>query len=156
MNNFKGELSQLDSISTSNLDLWTQLRLDPPSSAASAWRVTSMLSTLDSIRGALPHSPSESPTRPSSSSYTTSPTHYRRTRQNTSPLRTRSGPVESSLTYRNLSSSGSSSACALRVLHWSTASSSEPSLIPTVVAVDGARICKCYYEFPKSTSSPPT
>ncbi|GAW00510.1 sec7-like domain belongs to guanine nucleotide exchange factors [Lentinula edodes] len=63
-------------------------------------------------------------------------------RQSLSPLRSRSGPAES-LTYSNLPSphlTGASSARGLRVIHRSTASSSEPSLIPTVVAADGARI----------------
>ncbi|KIK67463.1 hypothetical protein GYMLUDRAFT_217799 [Collybiopsis luxurians FD-317 M1] len=192
LNDFKGELSQLDPISTSNLDLRDPTtparrtrsntdssvlsrngggepdskrtssilsaptvtlqppfraydeeandKLNPPSSAASARRVTSMLSTLDPIHVPSLHSPSESPTRASSSSDTTNPTHNRMTRQNLSPLRTRSGPVESSSTYGNLPSPGPSSARGLRVLHRSTASSSEPSLIPTVVAADGARI----------------
>ncbi|KAF5393541.1 hypothetical protein D9757_000553 [Collybiopsis confluens] len=182
LNDFKGELSQLDPITTSNLDLRDPStparrarsntdgpvlfregggaeaqsrrassvisapvltlqppfrtydeeansdRLSPLSSATSARRVSTMISSLEPSPG--------SPIRPSSASSGAS----RMTRQNLTPLRSRSGPVDSSSTYGNLPSPNSSSARGLRVIHRSTASSSEPSLIPTVVAADGTRI----------------
>ncbi|KAJ3936950.1 MAG: hypothetical protein NXY57DRAFT_32129 [Lentinula lateritia] len=188
---FKGELSQLDPITVSNLDLrdpstparraallnphtngYSQggqdsdskhasmmptVTLQPPfrteetapeldvrsvPPSPSAHRVSTVLSNLDPATN--PRNLSlQTSLRSSSGSAAGGTTSARNMhRQSLSPLRSRSGPAES-LTYSNLPSphlTGASSARGLRVIHRSTASSSEPSLIPTVVAADGARI----------------
>ncbi|KAJ4483460.1 hypothetical protein J3R30DRAFT_1783685 [Lentinula aciculospora] len=115
-------------------------RRNPPS--FSAHRVSTMLSTLEPA--ANPRNLSLQTSLQSSSGLVGGATISARkmNRQSLSPLRSRSGPAES-LAYTNLPSphlTGASSARGLRVIHRSTASSSEPSLIPTVVAADDARI----------------
>ncbi|KAJ3989132.1 hypothetical protein F5890DRAFT_136060 [Lentinula detonsa] len=108
----------------------------PPS--PSAHRVSTMLSTLEPVN--LQNLSLQTSSR-SSTVPTGNATISVRNRQSLSPLRSRSGPAESP--YPNLPSPhspGANSTRGLRVIHRPTASSSEPSLISTVVAFDDARI----------------
>ncbi|KAF9071686.1 hypothetical protein BDP27DRAFT_1446168 [Rhodocollybia butyracea] len=180
LTDFKGELSQLDPIITSSLDL-----RDPSTPARRAAylnsstngssregsgntesrRASSILSaptvtlqppfrTDDEVDGSNPPSPGPASRRVSAMMSTLEPAMLPRntplqtpvrsrdsmTRQSLSPLRSRSGTEAQYGKLPSPHSPTSSSARGLRVIHRSTASSSEPSLIPSVVAADDERI----------------
>ncbi|KAJ3724450.1 hypothetical protein C8R42DRAFT_604370 [Lentinula raphanica] len=99
----------------------------------SAHRVSAMLSTLEPSVN--PRALSLQTSFRSSTGPTTTISARTMHRQSLSPLRSRSGPAEASP-----HPPGANNARGLRVIHRSTASSSEPSLIPTVVASDDTRI----------------
>jgi len=152
LNDFKGELSQLDPSSTSHL----QLR-DPSTPSRRAAYQRSKTDSLVLSSGQGPERTSTSSTMPTLTlsrtdveNATTEPSPSpivppRSTSLNSTPARSNSGTSSKLRPVRSRSGNSfalppPSSSRNLRVLHRPTASTSEPSLIPT----DDSRLCELY------------